>query len=111
MPKIANPLTGEEAEKILSSYVIDLLMGKGLVSFPLSSIGTPSPVVLVKGTHSSIYVDRDQWQTCVRPILEDESYKILKTPKGRELTRGHGYHRWQDLIGKALRKKFNSNGY
>lgn len=111
MPKIANPLTSEEAEKYLSSYVIDLLMGKGLVSFPQSTIGRPSPVVLVKGSHSSMYVDRDQWQTCVLPILEDESFKILKTPKGRELTRGNGYQHWQGLIGKALRKKFDLSGY
>lgn len=111
MSKAGKHLTSEEAEKKLAAFVLGLIMGKGYVSFPQSTRGTPSPVVLVVSEGSQVYVKRDQWNLCVLPVLQDDTWSVLRTPKGRELTRGNGYLHWETLIGKALRKSFNARGY
>jgi len=110
MANVGRILTNEEAEKKLSLLVLELLLNRAKVSFPLGSVGVPSPIVLVQGS-THLNLDGVQWRTCVLPVLEDESWAVLKTPKGRELARGHLFGQWQDLIGKALKKSFLSNGF
>lgn len=103
-------LTSDEVEKKLSLLILEVLINKARVSFPLSSVGVPSSVVLVQGS-SSLYLDRDQWRLCVLPVLEDSTWAILKTPKGNEIARGSQFEYWQGLIGGALKKSFSSNGF
>ena len=110
MRKLGQLLTSEEVEKKLSLIVLEVILKRATVSFPLGSVGVPSPVVLVQGS-SSIELEGSQWRLCVVPVLEDESWAVLKTPKGREIAKGDLFAHWQRLIGIALKKSFEANGF
>jgi len=103
-------LTSDEVEKKLSLLVLEILLDRATVTFPMSSVGVPSPVVLVQGS-SKVVVEREQWRLCVLPVLQDPTWAILKTPKGHKIVEGRLLAHWQSLIGGALKKSFSSNGF
>ncbi len=77
---------------------------------PPPPFGRPAPFVTIAGS-STVHVERDQWKTCVLPVLEDPAYVLFKTPFGSKAARGRLYAQWQVLIGKALEKQFKANGF
>lgn len=110
MSKTGIPLVKEEVEKKLGHLVLEIILNKATVSFPLSSVGVPSPIVVISGT-STLKMDLDQWRLCVLPVVQDPSFAILRTPKGNDLVRSGQLPYWKSLIDAALEKSFETNGF
>ena len=65
---------------LLANEVFKILSGVSSPVFPRSSLGKPSPYVLL----GTIEVDTDQYHQCILPVLEREDLQVLRTPRSRE---------------------------
>lgn len=110
-------MTSEEAIRNLSVPCLLLQLGAAGLRFPGSDRCSPAPyvqVVLVDRSKAAsiptgclpVKVSRDQWETCVVPVLE-----VVCTDVTNPLSRGR---RWEYLsaeLGKALGESFRLRGW
>lgn len=110
-------LTAQEAEKMLAAPCGLILVGAARPTFPGTDRCSPAPFVLIRLVCRSktggistqglpVSVRRDQWETCVLPVLEDVSLDF-----NHPLNRGKGIQDYQRRIGLALRESFRSQGW
>lgn len=115
--------TPEEARRDLTIPLYAILLGRAVPIFTGTSLAGPSRKVGIfptpggpKGGRSGVaqvfpvWVDPDQWERCVRPVLEDprfvptspiNQYKLRMTPR-------QGYLR---ELGIAVETSFREAGY
>lgn len=109
--------TATEAERVLTVPCGLILVGAATPTFPGTDRCSPAPSVLIRLVCRSktggistqglpVSVRRDQWESCVLPVLEDVSLDF-----NHPLNRGRGIQDYLRRIGVALRESFRSQGW